>query len=223
MRLVLLATAIVCVAAPAAAQSHEPVAATHAPAPAPVKPAASDAGHTGPAETGQAAAPAPAHAEASASPKPRTAKVPVVSRITATPKPSAAPTEGAADGEAKRPRVLVSGATPAMATTAESAAHAAAPAASPTAPPRAVNPRAPVKLEAVHGRLAAALAGFRAESKGAKPNVEPDEPGATSLGGPRPHRDPPQTGPRYLISWPEVRWRVNWPDDLTRVAVSWPE
>ncbi len=158
---------------------------------------------------------------------------PVVSRITAAPKPT--PAAAAADhGEAEahpaaaakgKAKPLVSGATapsagaatPAAGHEAEAharrsaaatrapAAHAAA-AHAPAGPAAAKAPPAkgPANLATVHGRLTAALAGLH------------DEPARTT------HRPAPAP-PRYVVTWPAARWRVAWRDDADRVVISWPE
>ncbi len=136
---------------------------------------------------------------------------PLVSRITAAPKPTshAAAEPAEAEGHDSAPvkgkaKPLVSGAT-------ASPAHGAAPAAHDAnahAPAAAVAPKAPVAkgpvaLATVHGRLTAALASLHEEPA-------------------RGHRTIPAP-PRYTLTWPAARWRVAWRDDADRVVVSWPE
>lgn len=118
---------------------------------------------------------------------------PLVSRITAAPKPTP---QAAAEH------------APAPASAAATGVHASAPAHSevkPTAAAAAKTPagKGPVNLATVHGRLTAALAGLHEEPARGRRSV------------PAP--------PRYTVTWPAVRWRVAWRDDSDRVVVSWPE
>ncbi len=249
MHRLLCATAMICVAVSAAAQSHETAtpakkdAPTDAHAPA-ARPATAAAEH---------AAPAAAKAGGGRS-------GPVVSRITAAPAPAAKAGDAAAASDhapvAKgKSKPLVSGAkgaaheaevpagprvsgssaarppaaaAPLPSEHAAPAAHnehpaGAAPATKPTAPRVAGNPKAPVKLSTVHGRITAALAEFRAESgDDAKAGGDGDGHG-DARGGAARDRSMLPPKPRFVVSWPAVRWHVSWRDDLDRLIVSWPE
>ena len=154
---------------------------------------------------------------------------PLVSRITAAPKPTpkAAAEHGEADAPGAaaptgKPKPLVSGSgrvpsvstpaaaehAPAPASAAATGVHASASAHSevkpaPAAAAKTPAGKGPVNLATVHGRLTAALAGLHEEPARGRRSV------------PAP--------PRYTVTWPVARWRVAWRDDSDRVVVSWPE
>ena len=95
----------------------------------------------------------------------------------------------------------------------------------PAPAPAGVNPKAPAKLSTVHGRITAALAELRAETAAAKSGGKHE--GGKSDGGGEGHGEgksaaPAAAGPRFVVSWPTVRWRVAWRDDRERVTVAWP-
>lgn len=137
---------------------------------------------------------------------------PLVSRITAAPKPTPpAADHGAAEVHAGaaakgKAKPLETGATAPVTHAASPAAGAVADAHVPPAAPAAAKTlpaKGPVQLASVHGRLTAALAGLHGEPASA-------------------HR-PARATPRYVVSWPAARWRVAWRDDADRIVISWPE
>lgn len=215
-----LATAMLSVAVTAAAQSRESAAKPHEPV---ATPAAKHSAAPAAVVAAVAPAPAEAHGETPGA-KAGAVKVPIVSRITATPKPTA-PAEGASaadtEGTSKKPKVLVSGATAFAVAKAGPAPHGVEPAVMPAA--HVVDPRAPVKLATVPGRIAAALADLHAESKAGQGDAEVHEGAKPAAAMARPRRGTAPATPRVVLTWPEVRWRVIWHDDVDRVTVSWPE
>ena len=195
MRPALLTVAMLCATTNAAAQSHEPAA------------------------KGVSAAKA----------------VPLVSRITAAPKPSPAATATAEAPVRGTPKPRVSGATArATSTKAPDAEGHDAPAphgakavpeehatvvASAAPQPRTPVAKGPAKLATVHERIAAALKEVRGESKG-----DGETPGGPKpAGAPARARRPAVDTPRYVVTWPVVRWRVAWRDDAVRMTVARPE
>lgn len=238
---------MLCVAVSAAAQSHEAAtpakkdapADAHAPA---AKPAAAAAEHApSPAAKAAAARPAPVVSRITAAPAPAATagegaaaahEAPVAK---GKPKPLVSGAKGTTHEAEVPPGPRVSGLATAKPPAASGhsqrehdapAAHdehpaAAVPTTTPAVPRAAGNPKAPVKLSAVHGRITAALAELRAESGGGS-KAEGDGHGGAKGGAARGHVPSPGK-PRFVVSWPAVRWHVVWRDDLDRLTVSWPE
>ena len=134
--------------------------------------------------------------------------VPVVSRITAAPKPTPAPAAAHGETEAQggtastgTPKPTVSG--PSRVPSAPRVPTPAPVDHAPAAVAKAPAGKGPVNLATVHGRLTAALAGLH------------EEPARGRRTAPAP--------PRYVVTWPAARWRVAWRDDADRVVVSWPK
>ena len=247
MRLTFLAAAIFGVSVSAAAQSHEAAkpAAKTAPAPtdAPAaKPAPAPAEHAAPAAAKAGAGRAtPVVSRVTAEPTPSAKAGEAAAaedRLPAAkgkPKPLVSGAKAAGHGTEMPAGPRVSGlpaakpaaeAAPAPSAHAAPAAHdehppGAAPTAIPAATRAAANPKAPVKLSTVHGRITAALAELRTES-GSEAKGESDGHGEAK-GAAAKGRPAPAARPRFVVSWPAARWHVAWRDDLDRVIVSWPD
>ncbi|HUU34173.1 MAG TPA: hypothetical protein VMW48_08915 [Vicinamibacterales bacterium] len=218
MRWTCLATVMLCVAASAAAQSHEAA-----------QPAAKTvAGRSAPVVSRITVAPKPTVATAdqgavagSHAPAAKAARKPVVSGARAAGGHGAEAPTGPRVSGVRAPKATPTTAHGAPATHDEHASAAepiAAPA--PLVSRTAANAKTPVQLSTVHGRITAALAELRAESGGETKDAGDGH--ATARGAAKGHMSP-ATKPRYVVAWPGVRWRVAWPDDLDRLTVSWPE
>lgn len=212
MRRVLLATALLAAAGTVAAQSHDPAAKAPPASPASASPAV-----------------APAHAPVAAPASVATVASrpgPLVSRITAVPKPTPKAADEPAAGDGHRGATAVTAAAPAKSTIKPLVSSAAGPArhteAAVSVAPGAKPPAAkgPAKLATVQGRLAAALAEGRREahaaSEGESRDIEP-APGAAHRG-----RAATPSPARYALTWPKERWRIDWPD-VDRVVIAWPK